>query len=102
MAFLSGLSMVAATVLSGRFLKWNTHRNNTPLGIWREPSQSPSNSFDTAGLAGVSSTLASPVRLDSIGAEVCGLVRVVHSRLEDAGSRVVRERSRLGAQSGLD
>src|ERR1035437_6727325 len=66
-AFLSGLSMVAATVLSGRFLKWNTSGCNAPSGPWSEPSQSPSSSFETAGLAAGSATLASPVRLNSIG-----------------------------------
>src|ERR1017187_2820762 len=66
------LSMVAATVWSGWFLKWNTNRN-APLGDSIEPSQSPSSSFDTAGLAGISSTFASPVRLNSTGSEHCGL-----------------------------
>src|ERR1039457_3362290 len=71
MAFLPGLSMVAATVLSGWFLKCNTSGNNTPLGAWSEPSQSPSSSFDTAGLAVISSTFASPVRLSSTGIGPC-------------------------------
>src|ERR1035437_336317 len=71
MKFLSGLSMVAATVLSGRFLKWNTSGCNAPSGPWSEPSQSPSSSFDTAGLPGISSTFASPVRLKSTGTGPC-------------------------------